>query len=193
VRRAFPDTSVLYPSSLLDLFMRLAERRVHTIVWSDDLLDELGRVWAEGRAAGRRVPSTGGAAAALEGIRKTFSASLVQRHLYEPLIDRMPGNDLEDKPHTAAAVAGRATHIVTSDRSGGFPRRAIRKNFGILVTGPDAYLADVAREFPDDCRGVVQEMVTRRARSVPTWTVEAQLQRWEETIRLRKFVKQLRR
>ena len=89
-RRVFPDTNVLYPISLLDLIMRLAEVGAHTGVWSDDLLAELGHVWAEGRAAGKRVPNARGAASAIAGIRRTFPASLVPRSAYEARIDGPP-------------------------------------------------------------------------------------------------------
>ena len=148
-RRVFFDTSVLYPVSLLDLLMRLAENRIHDIIWSEDLLTELDDKWREGRTEGKRVPSEGAAAAALEGIRRTFADTRIDRHAYEHLIDHIPGNDEDDKLHIAAAKAGGATHIVTSDDSGGFPQDEIAE-LGIHVHLPDDYLTSLAVEIPDD-------------------------------------------
>ena len=102
-RRVFPDTSVLYRISLLDLIMGLAKVGAPTVVWSDHLLAELEQVWADGRAAGKRVPHPRGAASVLAGIRKTFQASLVPRSAYAARIGVVPGDDDADKPRLAAA------------------------------------------------------------------------------------------
>ena len=189
-RRVFPDTNVLYPISLLDLIMRLAEVGAHTVVWSDDLLAELEQVWTEGRAAGKRVPNARGAASAIAGIRRTFPASLVPRSAYEARIDGMPRDDHDDKPHLAAAEAGGATHIVTRDRAGGFPVAALAA-LGIQVQGPDEYLAELADEFPEDCTRVVQQMVERRQRRDPDVTLELLLDRWSRGLGLAHFCARL--
>ena len=131
-RKPFPDTSVLYPVSILDLLMSLAEAFVHQLVLSDELLAELARTWDEGRDAGHRVPSVGAADAALPGIRETFSDAFVARQDYEASIAGRPGTDANDKPHSAAAVAGGATHIVTNDRAVGFPSEALAE-LGVVV------------------------------------------------------------
>lgn len=192
VRRTFPDTSALYPISVLDLLMRLAENGIHDIVWSDDLLDELEEKWREGRAAGKRVPGEVGAASALAGIRRTFAATHVGREEYEASIAEMPGSDEGDKPHSAAALAGRATHIITSDRAGGFPRRELAE-LGIVVQRPDTYLADLALEYPEDARRIVHEMVQRRRRREPHLTIDGLLDRWRSRVGLKRFCAQLER
>lgn len=190
VRRTLPDTSVLYPISVLDLLMRLAENGIHDIVWSDDLLDELEEKWREGRAQGKRVPGEVGGASALAGIRRTFAATHVLREEYEASIAEMPGSDEDDKPHRAAALAGSATHIITSDRAGGFPRRELAE-LGIVVQRPDTYLADLAQEYPDDCRRIVHEMVQRRRRKEPHFTINDLLQRWRSGVGRGSFCTQL--
>lgn len=45
LRRVLPDTNVCYPISLLDLLLRLDEASFHQILWTEDLLGELARVW----------------------------------------------------------------------------------------------------------------------------------------------------
>lgn len=189
-RRVFPDTSVRYPIWLLDLIMRLAEVGAHAVVWSDDLLAELEHVWADGRAAGKRVSHPRGAASALAGIRKTFQASLVPRSAYEARIGVMPGDDDAGKPHLAVAEAGRATHIVTRDRAGGFPVAALAE-LGIQVQGPDEYLVEIADEFPEDCARVVQQMVERRRRRDPDVTFELLVSRWRDGLGLEGFCARL--
>lgn len=189
-RVAFLDTSVLYPVSLMDLGMRLAEREIHDIRWTEDLLTELERVWDRGRSEGRRVPSPGAAAAAFDGIRRTFPDCEVPRASYEALIDQMPGSDPDDKPHSAAAVAGGATHIVTADKSGGFPPAELSTR-GVIVAHPNDYYTQVAREYPDDLRAVVTDMAARRAARHPGFGVDDLLARFDN-LQMPDFAAQLR-
>lgn len=189
-RVAFLDTSVLYPVSLMDLGLRLAEREIHDIRWTEDLLTELERVWDRGRSAGRRVPSPGAAAAAFDGIRRTFPDCEVPRASYEPLVDQMPGSDPDDKPHSAAAVASGATHIVTADTSGGFPPAELSAR-GVIVAHPNDYYTQVAREYPDDLRAVVHDMAARRATRHPGFGVDDLLARFDD-LQMPDFAAQLR-
>lgn len=98
----------------------------------------------------------------------------------------MPGNDEDDKPHIAAARTGGATHIVTSDDSGGFPQDEIAE-LGIHVHLPDDYLTSLAVEFPDDCRRIIHEMVDRRRHHDPNLTVEDLAERWRSRLDLERF------
>jgi len=47
VERVFVDTATLYPISLADLALRLAEFGMYDLVWSDHLLIEVERVLVE--------------------------------------------------------------------------------------------------------------------------------------------------
>jgi len=89
----------------------------------------------------------------------------------------MPGDDHDDKPHLAAAEAGRVVHIVTRDRAGGFPVAALAA-LGIQVQDPDGYHAALADAFPEDRIRVVEQMVERRQRREPDVTLELLLDRW---------------
>lgn len=40
----FVDTSVLFPFSVMDLFLALTENGIHEVLWTDELLDEWERV-----------------------------------------------------------------------------------------------------------------------------------------------------
>jgi predicted nucleic acid-binding protein len=132
----FPDTSVLFPMSVFDLLMRMTEIGVHEILWSEDLLAELERVWEREREAGRRVPSVGAAEAALAGVRATFPDGEVPPADYRQMAEQMPGDDPDDRLHTAAAVAGGATHLLANDDAG-FPADRISE-LGPLVVGAGA-------------------------------------------------------
>lgn len=148
-------------------------------------------MWDRDRTEGRRVPSLGAAAAAFDGIRRTFPACEVPRASYEDLIDQMPGSDPDDKPHSAAAVASGATHIVTADSSGGFPPGELSTR-GVIVAHPNDYYAHLAREFPDDLRAVVQDMAARRATHHPGFGVDDLLARFDD-LQMPDVAAQLRR
>ena len=100
LQKVFPDTSVCFPISVLDLLLRCDERDLHRIVWSEDLLRELARFWV--REGARSVVSWRAVTAA---IRSTFPDQRIDRDVYAPLIDEMPGDDPDDHCHAAAAVA----------------------------------------------------------------------------------------
>ena len=63
MKRVFPDTSVCFPISVLDLLLRCDERDLHRIVLSEDLLRELERVWV--RQGARSVGSPQAVTAAI--------------------------------------------------------------------------------------------------------------------------------
>jgi hypothetical protein len=44
MQRVFVDTNVLFPFSVMDLFLALSEDGIHTVIWTDALLDEWERV-----------------------------------------------------------------------------------------------------------------------------------------------------
>lgn len=174
----FPDTSVLFPMSVLDLLMRMTEIGVHEILWSENLLTELERVWEREREAGRRVPSVGAARTTLAGVRATFPDSEVPPEAYRHTAQQMPGGDPDDRLHTAAAVAGGATHLLTNDTAG-FPPDRIAQ-LGPIVLSADPYLAAAVEEFPDDMTAIVRSMVERRRRHEPDLDVATLLLRWHQ-------------
>jgi hypothetical protein len=133
----------------------------------------------EGRDEGRRAPSDEAARAAFAGIRRTFADAFVSRDRYVDDIDDMPGNDPDDKPHTAAAVAGGATHLITNDQQGGFPADLLSE-LGLTVQTPDDYLAGLAMDFPDDVAAVIARMAYRRSRRQPDLTPASLLDRWRQ-------------
>jgi len=119
VARIFVDTNVLFPFSVMDLLLALSEDGVHTVVWTDALLDEWERVIVDEQ---RRTPET--AAAITAAIRSFFANSKVELADYEHLLDEMPGPDTDDHHHSAAAISGGATVLLTHNRAD-FPTKPL--------------------------------------------------------------------
>jgi len=100
------DTCVLYPMSLCDALLRLAERELFDPYWSDRILGELRRALRDGgltedQAEGR-----------IRRMRRAFPAAEVSA----PAIARLEAamtNDPKDRHVLAAAVVSPADAIVT--------------------------------------------------------------------------------
>lgn len=153
----FPDTSVCFPISVLDLLLRCDERDLHRIVWSEDLLAELERVWVRQGAR-----SSESAQAVTAAIRSTFPAQQVDREAYEYLVDEMPGDDRDDHCHSAAAVAVAPAVLLTVNLKD-FPARPLGER-GVTVLSPDEYATSLLNQHPDDLSVVIADMAAHRRR-----------------------------
>ena len=149
LERVFVDTATLYPVSLADLVLRLAEFGMFDLVWSDHLLWEVERVLVEykGLAVERAVYFG-------DCIRRAFPAGRIAPEKYLHLVASRAGPDPDDHVHSAAAVAGRATVVLSGDKTG-YPRPDI-----VLARrrDPDAFLVELLRRYPQDVIGVVSAM-----------------------------------
>ncbi|GGM27754.1 PIN domain-containing protein [Dactylosporangium sucinum] len=155
--RVFVDTNVLFPFSLMDLFLALSEDAVHEIMWTDALLAEWERVIVREQ---RR--SADQAAAIVADIKSFFPENEVPESAYADLVDLMPGSDPDDRHHMAAAVAAGASHIITWNRSD-FPSRALAQ-YGIQVTSPDDYLCDLIVDVPSEVVDAVERIARGKSR-----------------------------
>src|ERR1051326_8886551 len=97
--KVFADTNVLFPISLMDLMLALAENEVHEFVWTDRLLAEWERVIVRER---HRTPAQATSIAA--AVREYFADLRIGEAVYAHLIDAMPGADPDDRHHAAAAT-----------------------------------------------------------------------------------------
>ncbi|WP_239309895.1 PIN domain-containing protein [Frankia sp. Cj3] len=146
--RVLADTNVLFPFSVMDLLLALTEDGVHTILWTEALLDEWERVIVR---SGRRSASS--AAAVTTAVRTFFPDAEVRFDDYADLIARMPGRDPDDRVHMAAAAAGHATHLVTRNLSD-FPAAPLAA-YGVMVADPDTYLCELCTEFENEVTSTV--------------------------------------
>ncbi len=149
MERVFVDTATLYPVSLADLILRLAEFGMFELLWSDHLMAEVERVLVDyKRLAVER------AAYFCDCIRETFPDGRIAPDQYLPLVATRAGPDVDDHVHSAAAVAGGATVVLSADKTG-YPLADIaparRRN-------PDAFLVELLRRYPQDMVGVVDAM-----------------------------------
>ncbi len=142
--RVFVDTNVLFPFSVMDLVFALSEDSVHTVVWSDALLDEWERV-----IVGEHRSSPDTAASATAAIREFFADSRVESSAYEHLIDEMPGNDPDDHHHMAAAIGGRATVLITENIKDSQASRSRRA--ASAWCGPTPICANCSMSYPTKC------------------------------------------
>jgi len=87
-------------------------------------------------------------------IRQAFPEGQVLPGDYLPLVASRTGPDPEDHVHSAAAVAGSATVILSADKKG-FPSRDIAP---ARRRDPDGFLVELIERFPGEVVGVVEAM-----------------------------------
>lgn len=153
MERVFPDANVLYPISVADLFLRLGELYIHDVLWSQDLLREVERVLIEHKGLAAEA-----AAYFCDCIREAFPEGEIPRSSYEHLIPTRTGPDPDDWVHSAAAVGGGATILLSTDRRG-FPKRDLGD---VRRVSPDAYFSELLIGFPAEILSVVNEMGSQR-------------------------------
>jgi predicted nucleic acid-binding protein len=151
------DTSVLFPFSVMDLFLALSENGIHEVMWTDELLDEWERVIIR-----EHQRSSASAASVTAAVRKFFADCRVDPASYRDLVASMPGPDPDDHVHSAAAIAAGTTALITWDRAG-FPPDALGER-GLRVLDPDAYLAELVEEFPSEVVATLVELARTKTR-----------------------------
>ena len=152
MNRVFADTNVLFPFSIMDLLLGLDEDGFHRIVWSDDLLAEWERVIV--REDQRTADS---ASSIVATIRDFFADGEIPTALYVANVDDMPSTDVDDRKHMSAAIAGKATVLLTWNLKHFAAEFMLEKS--VRVIDPDAYLCEQLSESPDQ----VLRTVTRTA------------------------------
>jgi predicted nucleic acid-binding protein len=157
VQRVFVDTSVLFPFSVMDLFLTLTEDGIHQVLWTDELLNEWERVIV--REHHRSVET---AASVTAAIREFFADCRIDREQYADLIAQMPGGDPDDHPHMAAAVAACVDELVTANLSD-FPAGPLSQR-GVRVVEPDTYLVELLDELPDEVVATIVRVANEKTR-----------------------------
>ena len=134
------DACVLYSASLRDFLLCLAEDKLITPFWSEQILDEWIRNLLQNRPDLKR-----------EKLERTcremdfyFPNSLVQG--YEFIIPTLTLPDSDDRPILAAAIHVQANYIVTFNLKD-FPKKALQP-FGIEAVSPDEFIVRLIRLAP---------------------------------------------
>lgn len=157
MRRVYVDTSVLFPFSVMDLLLALAEDSIHHVLWTDELLDEWERVIVREH---QRTPES--AAAVTSAIREFFDDARIDPDLYRYSVDQMPGPDHDDHVHSAAAIAAGADALITWDKTG-FPVEELAE-LGLRVIDPDVYLVEMLDELGNDVIVTVEQLAQSKTR-----------------------------
>ncbi len=114
--RVYVDANELFPFSVMDLMLTLAEELVIDFVWTDELLTEWERVIVR---EGKRTPAT--ARSVSQAVRQFFSSTRIDPATYGSHVDEVPSRDPDDKVHVAACAFGGATVLLTRNERD-FPR-----------------------------------------------------------------------
>lgn len=154
--------------TLMDLMLSMAEDFHHDILWTDFLLDEWESVIVREK---RRTPDQ--AAAITDAIRRAFPDGRVPPEAYETVVGSVPGPDDDDRVHGAAAVAGRATVLITENvrhfDSAFFARH------GVVVERAESYLLRRLETAPDLVVDTIMRVVALKTR--PPWPLAEYLDR----------------
>jgi predicted nucleic acid-binding protein len=167
--RAVLDANVLFPFSLRDTLLRLAEPApspgpapLYTPLWSERILDEMVRNLVED---GRMDQDRADRLASL--MRSAFEEAAVGEEAIAALEESMT-NDQGDRHVLAAAVAGGADAIITFNLDH-FPSEACDR-FGVDATDPDEFLLALHGIAPD--RVIAEVRLQAADLTNPPWSFD---------------------
>jgi predicted nucleic acid-binding protein len=170
--RAVLDANVLYPFSLRDTLLRLAELELYDPLWSAQILDEATRNLVEdGRIEIWQAERL------VEAMRRTFEAAEVPQAQVLALESAML-NDEKDRHVLAAAVAGGAEAVVTANLLD-FPPEACDP-LGVEAVHPDDFLLGLYALVPHLVANAVSEQAADL--QAPPKTLDELLDMLAETV-----------
>ena len=106
--RVFIDTSELFPFTIMDVLLTLAEDFLFTWVWTDELLAEWEEVIVR---EGKRTPES--AASVAVAVRAHFGRYQIDPAKYIDKITPDLSPDPDDRVHAAAAIYGEVDVLLT--------------------------------------------------------------------------------
>lgn len=144
------DANVLYPSTLRDLLIRIAQTGLVQAKWTEQILDE---VFTNLRANRPDLDPT-----RLDRTRALMNAAVRDCLVsgYEPLIDGISLPDPDDRHVLAAAIRARAQVIVTNNLAD-FPGDTLQ-TWDIEAKSPDEFVLDQLDLDRDTVYGAVQRI-----------------------------------
>ncbi|MBU2602676.1 MAG: PIN domain-containing protein [Actinobacteria bacterium] len=156
---ALLDACVLYPVDLRDLLLRLAEKGLFRVLWTDEILEEMRRNIVQNHPGlvPQRLDRT------IDLMNQAFEDAIVAD--YHGLVDAMT-NHVDDRHVLAAAVRGRADVIVTENLKH-FPSEACDR-YGIDVQSVDEFLLYAFHLAPGTVVLAMNEQVQDNRRPLQT-------------------------
>lgn len=164
------DANVLYPSTLRDLLIRVAQAGLVQAKWTHEILDEVFHKLAKNRPdlAPQNLART------RDLMTRAVRDCLVTG--YEPLVGAVDLPDPNDRHVLAAAIKARAQVIVTSNLKD-FPSAALEP-WEMEAKSPDEFLLDQIDLSREAVYGAVQRIADSRERPPATFSdVLARLER----------------
>ncbi len=158
--RVFIDTSELFPFTIMDVLLTLAEDFLFTWVWTDEVLDEWEGVIVR---EGRRTPEA--AASVAVAVRTHFARDRIDPALYQDKITDDLSPDPDDRVHAAAAIYGNVDVVLTRNLKHLRTQPVLAA--GVKVISSDEFLCDLLTVHHD---GVVESFThaADRRRNPPT-------------------------
>jgi predicted nucleic acid-binding protein len=151
------DANVLYPNTLRDLLIRLAQQpHLVQAKWTDDILDEMLRALQK-----NRPDITGEKTARLRELMNGAVRDCLVTG-YQPLIEGLELPDPDDRHVLAAAIKVNAQLIVTRNRKD-FPVKALAQ-WDIRPKSPDDFVRDVMDFDSQAVWACVQQIVDSRTK-----------------------------
>jgi predicted nucleic acid-binding protein len=153
---ALYDANVLYPNTLRDLLIRIAQAGLVYARWSHEILDECFGALRRNRPD---IPD-----ATIARLRRLVIAAVRDCLVdgYQPLIPELALPDPDDCHVLAAAIQARAQTIVTADLAD-FPDSVLRP-WGIRAVSPDEFLLEQVSTDVATVRLCIEEIARSRRR-----------------------------
>lgn len=148
------DANVLYPSTLRDLLIRIAQAGLVQAKWTDQILDEVFR----NLTANRPDLDPHKLARTRELMNKAVRDCLVTG--YEPLIDALELPDRDDRHVLAAAIKARAQVIITNNLRD-FPPVALER-WDMEAKSPDDFILDQIDLSRETVHSAIQRIADSR-------------------------------
>lgn len=154
------DANALYPFSLRDTLLRLAELELYTPLWSERILEEMGRNLVERQITDEQAERL------LSAMRGAFEEAEIDAAEIDRLEPAMT-NDPKDRHVLAAAVAAGSELIVTFNLHD-FAAEACEP-LGVEAIHPDDFLIDLHDLSPDGVRAALEQQA---ADLRPPWPLD---------------------
>jgi len=154
------DTNALYPFSLRDTLLRLAELELYTPLWSEHILEEMRRNLVERQITDEQA----------ERILRAMRGAFVEAEVDSAEIDRLEPamtNHPKDRHALGAAVAAGSELIVTFNLHD-YPAEACEP-LGVEAIHPDDFLIDLHDLSPDGVRAALEQQA---ADLHPPWPLD---------------------
>lgn len=148
---ALLDANVLFPITLTDLLLRLAEIDLFRPVWSAAIHAE----WSRNLLVARPDLTAEQVDRRRRTMDRAFPHAVVTG--YEPLTVTLSLPDPDDRHVLAAAIHSRATEIVTFNRRD-FPAERLAL-YGLVATHPDEFLSRLLRSHPTVAKPVLDHVL----------------------------------